>query len=98
MGSAAGYVCAQCGHRADFVVDNYSFGFSGDVMVAAVCSEHNIVSARTGENVATGAIADHPQHNFMCPECGTICLVWDRKTCPSCGGQRMEPRSHIEFD
>ncbi|HEY1840264.1 MAG TPA: hypothetical protein VGG53_08585 [Mycobacterium sp.] len=67
MGSAAGYTCSACGYRADGVVDDFSFGFRGDVMAAVVCAEHGLVSADTGINVMDGDMPAHPRAPLRLP-------------------------------
>lgn len=98
VGLAAGYACPQCGYCANFVVDDFSVGFSGDVMVAVVCAEHGVVSTNTGINVLDGDMPARSTQQFACPECDVICPLWDRKTCPTCASDRIEQTSYINWD
>ena len=92
MGRAAEYTCPECGYRADGIVDDFSFGFSGDVMVAVVCAEHGLMSAGTGINVMHGEMPAHPKQHYACPACGVISPCWNHKSCPKCGSDRIERR------
>src|SRR5262245_13443565 len=98
MGRAAGYTCAECGYRAEFVADDFSYGFSGDVVTPVVCAEHGIISANTGINVIHGGLPAHRKRKFPCPECGVLSPRWNRKSCPKCGSDRIESDTVIMWD
>lgn len=93
MGQAADYGCPECGYRAEFVVEDFSCGFSGDVLTPVVCTEHGIISADTGVNVRDGEFPARPNQAFPCPECRAISPRWDRRFCPKCGSDRIQIES-----
>lgn len=99
MGSAAGYTCADCGYDFE-AVDDFSFGFSGDVVTPVVCPEHGLVNTGTGINVARGQW--HPEterkKKFPCRECGAMAPRWNRATCPKCGGEHLATTTQIMWD
>jgi DNA-directed RNA polymerase subunit RPC12/RpoP len=89
MGHAADYWCTACGHQAENVTDNFSFGFSGVVVTPVVCTEHGIVTADTGMNARDDGPLTHTEREFSCPMCGAMSPRWDRTTCPECGQKCM---------
>lgn len=74
MGGASGYRRAVCGHRAEYVTDDFSFGFSGDVVTPVPCVQHGIVSAASwGERPRQRAFHG-PESDVSMPG-----VVWRRR-------------------
>jgi predicted RNA-binding Zn-ribbon protein involved in translation (DUF1610 family) len=100
MGTANSYRCEDCRH--DFSAsEDFSFGFSGDVVTPVVCARHGLVEADTGINVARGdaiSSAVKAKAAFPCPKCGADSPRWDRRSCPRCGGRHLDFAGQIMWD
>lgn len=100
MGTAAEYRCDYCGHQ--FIgTEDFSFGFSGDVVTPVVCGEHGLCSGDTGINVARGdqiTAEVRAKTEFPCEECRVESPRWDRRSCPACGGERLSFAGQIMWD
>ena len=100
MGKACEYRCSECGHQFS-ATEDFSCGFSGDVATPVVCRLHGLTSGETGVNLAAGGEltpALIAKQSFPCPDCGEESPRWDRKSCPGCGGQRLDFVGQIMWD
>ena len=100
MGIAAEYRCEDCGHQFGASKD-FSFGFLGEVVTPVVCVEHGLGGAETGINVARGdkiTSADRAKTEYPCPRCAVPSPRWDRRSCPKCGGSRLDWLGQILWD
>ena len=100
MGTANSYICGVCRHEFS-ASEDFSFGFSGDVVTPVVCARHGVVEADTGINIARGDVitaVDKAKPAFPCPECGKDSPRWDRRSCPQCGGRNLDVADQIMWD
>lgn len=100
MGIAHKYECRECGHRFT-ASEDFNCGMIGEVFTPVVCSVHGIGGARVGVNLARGEKITSDIRNtpsFPCETCGVDSPRWDRKSCPSCGVQRVQVGGMILWD
>lgn len=90
MGTSYSHRCRSCGHVEEGVSPNFDYGMSGVVVTPVLCEEHGLVSADTGLSARDDFDWESKKGvAYLCPECGRISPVWDRRTCPSCGKKSM---------
>ena len=100
MGTAMEYRCKRCGHQFS-ATEDFSYGFSGEVVTPVVCAEHGLGDANTGINVARGdkiTSADIAKAEYPCPQCRVSSPRWGRRSCPTCGGGRLDFTAQILWD
>lgn len=100
MGMAWEYRCADCGRQFS-ATEDFSFGFSGDVVTPIVCMVHGLTAGDTGINLAAGGDLGPEviaKQSFPCSACGSESPRWDRKSCPSCGCERLDFVGQIMWD
>lgn len=100
MGTAAEFRCDDCGHQFS-ASEDFSFGFSGDVVTPVVCRAHGINEADTGINVAAGGRIGpevRAKQTFPCRVCGVESPRWDHESCPKCGGEHLDFVAQIMWD
>jgi hypothetical protein len=71
------------------------------VVTPIVCVEHGLGGAETGINVARGdkiTSADRAKTEYPCPRCAVPSPRWDRRSCPKCGGSRLDWLGQILWD
>ena len=95
MSQKVTYKCCQCGYEADVYEGRGLFGQHITAMTCPDC--HSI------QNIVVGGGIDQVAHSFT-TEVGRLCLrcgsnriqIWDKHTCPKCGGE-MKPTGETEF-
>jgi len=85
MGGACGYLCENCGYRAEYVTDDFDYGFMGVVITPVVCPDHGVQNADTGLRAWDDGREGRRRDSYPCPECHQERSLWDRRTCPKCG-------------
>ena len=100
MGTAMEYRCEDCRYQFS-ASEDFSYGFLGEVATPVVCGEHGLGDADTGISVTRGdeiTSTDRAKAEYPCPRCGVSSPRWDRRSCPKCGGSRLDWLGQILWD
>jgi ribosomal protein S27AE len=89
------YHCGQCGYEADVYEGNGLFGQHITPMLCPDC--HTIQNLVVGGVIGDVAPSFRSEVGRLCLRCGSDkIIVWNKKTCPKCGGLMM-PTGDKEF-
>ena len=91
------YVCKDCGYEAEIYEGR---GFFGQQITPIVCPD-----CKTIQNLVVGGIIGDVAPSFnseagrLCPQCGSMDIrLWNKKTCPKCGGIMIYTGEHEFWD
>lgn len=89
------YKCAGCGYEADVYEGK---GFFNQHITMTTCPDcHTIQPMVVGGIIGDVAPSFNSEVGRLCLNCGSADIrIWDKKTCPKCGGV-MSPVGETEF-
>jgi Zn finger protein HypA/HybF involved in hydrogenase expression len=89
------YKCKSCGYKADIYEGR---GLFGQHITPVTCPDcHSIQNLVVGGVIGDVAPSFNTEVGRLCLKCGSDKIkIWDKKTCPVCGGE-MIPTEDKEF-
>lgn len=95
MAQKIAYKCSSCGYTADVYEGRGLFGQHITAMTCPDC--HTIQNLVVGGTIGRVAPSFTSEAGRLCLLCGSNRIkIWDKKTCPKCGG-KMSPTGEHEF-
>lgn len=95
MSQKVTYKCCRCGYEADVYEGRGLFGQHITAMTCPDC--HSIQNIVVGGGIGRVAHSFTTEVGRLCLRCGSNRIqIWDKHTCPKCGGE-MKPTGETEF-